>query len=51
MLRCAQLGLAASELKYLDIGMVLDMMIEAANDNYDYPKLATQDDMNRFRGF
>lgn len=51
MLRCTQIGLAVSDLKYLDIGMVLDMITEAANDNYDYPRLATKEDMARFRGF
>ena len=51
LLRCTQIGLSASDLQYLDIGMVKDMLTEAGNDNYDYPRLATKEDMARFRGF
>ena len=49
-MRCTQIGLTASDLRYLDIGMVLDMLTEAGNDNYDYPRLATKEDMAMFRG-
>lgn len=49
LLRCAQLGLAVSDLKYLSIGMVLDMMAEAANDQLEYPQLATQADFDAFK--
>ena len=36
------------DLEMLDYGMVLDMFTEAANDGYDYPQVATQDDFDRF---
>ena len=43
-----QLGLSIADLDYLDEGDVLDMMIEAGNDGYKYPTLATQDDFDKF---
>ena len=30
------------------IGMINDMYVESRNDDYKYPVLATQEDMNRF---
>ena len=48
LLRCLQIGLSLSELDLLTIGMVNDMFIESQNDGYDYPALASQDDMDRF---
>lgn len=47
MLRCVQLGLSVADLDQLSIGMVYDMLIEKQNDNYDYPVLATQADIDR----
>lgn len=47
MLRCVQLGIAISELDLLSIGMVNDMFIEMKNDEYDYPVMATQEDIDR----
>ena len=47
MLRCVQLGIAISELDLLSIGMVNDMFIEMKNDEYDYPVIATQEDIDR----
>ena len=47
MLRCVQLGLSIADLDQLSIGMVYDMLIEKQNDNYDYPVLATQADIDR----
>jgi len=48
MLRCVQIGIAISDLDYLTIGMVDDMFIESANDEYNYPYLANQDDFDNF---
>jgi hypothetical protein len=48
MLRCTELGLSQSDLEYLEIGMVLDMLTERANDDYSYPYMATQSDFDRF---
>lgn len=48
LLRCLQIGLSLRDLDLLTIGMVNDMFIESQNDSYDYPVLATQEDMDRF---
>lgn len=47
-LRCCQLGLSMSDLDYLTMGMVYDMLTECNNDNYDYSIKATQDDYDNF---
>ena len=36
------------DLEELDMGMVFDMFTEKSNDDVEYPKVATQDDMNKF---
>lgn len=36
------------DLEDLDIGEVMDMYVEKANDSYDYAILATQDDIDNF---
>lgn len=46
-LRAVQLGLSIGDLELLSIGMVYDMLIEHLNDNYDYPLVATQADIDR----
>ena len=48
MLRCCQMGISIRDLDLLTIGMVNDMCIEAGNDDYDYPMMATQEDFDRF---
>ena len=48
LLRCVQIGLSISELDLLTVGTVNDMFIEMSNDDYDYPEIATQDQMDRF---
>lgn len=52
LLRCSQLGLSMSDLDYLDMGMVYDMIIEQANDaaedSYDTVREATQADFDNF---
>lgn len=47
MLRCTQCGISIRDLELLSIGMVNDMFIEKKNDEYDYPVLATQEDIDR----
>ena len=32
----------------LEIGLVLDVLTERANDDFDYKQVATQDDFDRF---
>lgn len=50
MLRCAELGLCASDLDDMTMGMVYDMIIEKANDQEKYNYKATQEDIERFFG-
>ena len=47
MLRCVQCGISISDLELLSIGMVNDMFIEMKNDEYEYPVVATQEDIER----
>lgn len=47
-LRAVQLGLTLDDLDRLEYGQVMDMIIEANNDSYKYPTLASQDDYDRF---
>lgn len=37
-----------TDLEALTLGMVNDMFIERANDNYDYKIIAKQEDFDRF---
>lgn len=46
MLRCTQVGISISDLELLSIGMVNDMFIEMKNDEYEYPIIATQQDID-----
>lgn len=50
MLRCAELGLHTEDLAQMSMGMVYDMAIEKANDEYKYPYKATQEDIKAFFG-
>ena len=50
MLRCAELGLSDEALHNMDIGMVYDLLIERANDDFKYPYKATQEDIDRYFG-
>lgn len=47
MLRCIQLGISIQDLGLLSIGLVLDIFTEQDNDDYDYPYLATQEDIDK----
>lgn len=47
MLRCVQCGISISDLELLSIGIVNDMFIEMKNDEYEYPVLATQEDIDK----
>lgn len=48
LLRCIQLGLSLAELDALEYGDIIDMFTEAANDEYKYRQLATQEDFDKF---
>jgi len=45
-LRVVQCGLSICDLEYLSMGFVYDMFTELKNDDYEYPYLATQADIN-----
>ena len=42
------MGLSMADLELLDFGMVLDMITERDNDDVEYDRIATQDDMDKF---
>lgn len=46
--RALQMGLRLEELEDVEVGELIDILIEASNDNYDYPKRATQEDMQKY---
>lgn len=48
LLRCAQTGINIQDLDLLTVGLVLDIFTEKINDDYKWPKMATQEDMDRF---
>ncbi len=48
LLRCVQVGLSMADLDLLTIGMVVDMFTERANDDYDYPQIAGQQQFDAF---
>ena len=48
LLRAGQMGLSMSDLEPQTIGMVWDMMTEAANDHCTYAQLPNQDDFDSF---
>lgn len=47
MLRAVQLGVPLRDLELITIGTLNDMYAELANDQLDWPTLATQEDMDR----
>lgn len=48
MLRATQLGISVRDLELLSIGLILDMYTESANDTYQYPQMAQQNDFDKF---
>ncbi|MBG9980441.1 hypothetical protein HYQ41_05380 [Facklamia sp. DSM 111019] len=48
ILRAVQLGLSMADLNLLSIGLVNDLFIENANDEYPYQQIATQKDFDKF---
>ena len=50
MLRCVELGLNKDMLSMVTMGDVYDMCTEKLNDQEEYPKKATQDDIKAFFG-
>lgn len=48
LLRAVQLGVGIRDLDLLTVGLVIDMHTESANDGWDYPASATQEDFDSF---
>ena len=48
LLRCCQVGISIRDLDLLTVGMVMDMFTQQQNDSYKYPRMATQEDFDRF---
>jgi len=48
LLRATQLGVRISDLYFISYGMLLDMFTELQNDDVEYDKIATQEDMDNF---
>lgn len=46
LLRAVQCGISISDMELLSIGMINDMYTEMKNDEYDYPVMATQADID-----
>ncbi len=42
------MGVSIRDLELLTVGMVLDMFTEQQNDEYKYPRMATQEDFDKF---
>ena len=47
LLRCKQIGFTIADLDALTMGMINDVFIESANDEYDYDQIATAEDIAR----
>lgn len=50
MLRAIQLGLSIDDMGVLEMGELTDILIESSNDNYDYPRKATENDFKAMFG-
>ena len=48
LLRAVQVGLHLADLEVLELGEVLDIATESANDNAEYKQVASQADFDRF---
>lgn len=48
MLRAKQLNVRLDEMELLTVGEITDMMVEKANDSYEWEYKATQADIDRF---
>ena len=48
LLRCVEVGISIRDLDLLTIGMVLEIITEKGNDDYDYHLIAGQEQFDRF---
>jgi len=49
-LRAKQQGFSLEELSFVSVGFINEILVEAGNDHFDYPKKATQNDIDSFFG-
>ena len=49
LLRAFQMGISLNDMDMMSVGMVLDILAESANDQFEYKPLATQEDFDAFR--
>lgn len=48
LLRCIQIGIPMSDLDLLDVGMIIDILKESANDDVEWYIKPTQEDFDKF---
>lgn len=48
VLRAYQMGLTLDDLDSLEYGFLIDMMTESQNDEANYDRVATQEDIDRW---
>lgn len=48
LLRAVQAGLSMADLDSIEYGTVVDIMVEADNDTFNYSEIAEQEDFDRF---
>lgn len=46
VLRALELGIRKQDLRFYSAGQIFALLTEKSNDKVDWPKLATQDDIN-----
>lgn len=50
MLRAFQVGMSLEDISCMNVGEIIDILIEQGNDNFKYPYKATQEDYRAFFG-
>ena len=45
-LRALELGIRKQDLRFYSCGQIFGILMEKSNDHYDWPRKATQDDIN-----
>lgn len=45
-LRALELGIRKQDLRFYTCGQIFGILMEKSNDNYEWPRKATQDDIN-----
>lgn len=50
LLRGVQLGFSLDDILFLEVGELMDILIEAGNDSYDYPIKGAEEDFAKLFG-